>query len=368
MNCGDQQRAGLTKRLRKQDYTFVICVDLLTFDPRTPSTSWRSTRSPSPRSGRTSRCSTRSGGTSGRTTTITACCSAGRTASPRTPTRSPAGSSGSQRRAARDRPARRTTQLRHGWPGREDRLESAQPAHRPCGRSLHHEAVRTDRPGSRPPGGEHAGQVDHRRIAGLRLTLRLGPRCPLGLRGRERLCHIALSAMSLPRRSAHRSLIRRVSRRRQILYPFGWPEWGGHHSPLNSQIPSCAVIEPIARHLGIPYGWLPLIRRSQPTGREPLQAPHGLVPSARSGDCLGVSEQQDRLPRPCPFASRIAQRLYGLGVWSKRLVGVWEPAPGCDTACEVRDLFDGVAVLGVGAHSGFIPSSGPLSSPTGPLP
>jgi hypothetical protein len=41
-------------------------------------------------------------------------------------------------RATRDRPARRATQLRHRWPGRQDRLEGAQQAHRTYGRDVHH--------------------------------------------------------------------------------------------------------------------------------------------------------------------------------------------------------------------------------------
>ena len=49
-----------------------------------------------------------------------------------------------------DRPSRRAAQLRHRWPGCEDRLEGPQQAHRARGCGVHHEAVRTDRPGSRP--------------------------------------------------------------------------------------------------------------------------------------------------------------------------------------------------------------------------
>ena len=80
---------------------------------------------------------------SGRTTTIMACCSAGRTAGLRTLTRSRGGSSSWPRRLAPgDRPARRAAQLRHRRAGREDRLEGAQQAHRARGRGVHHEAVR----------------------------------------------------------------------------------------------------------------------------------------------------------------------------------------------------------------------------------
>ena len=39
---------------------------------------------------------------------------------------------------------------------RQDRLEGALQAHRACRRCVHHEAVRTDRPRSRPRGCEHA--------------------------------------------------------------------------------------------------------------------------------------------------------------------------------------------------------------------
>ena len=58
--------------------------------------------------------------------------------------------------------------VRHSYAtaaGREDRLEGAQQAHRPRRRRLHHEAVRPDRPGSRPPGREHPRRADHRRAA-----------------------------------------------------------------------------------------------------------------------------------------------------------------------------------------------------------
>jgi hypothetical protein len=41
---------------------------------------------------------------------------------------------------------------------------------------------------------------------------------------------------------------------------------------------------------------------------------------------------------------------------------------GCDTACEVSHLLDRIAVLGICAHSSFIPSGGPFSPPTAPLP
>ena len=136
--------------------------------PRTPSTPWRSTRSPSPCSGCTWRCSTRSGKDFGPDYHDTAGCSAGRTARRRTPTRSLAGSSGSPRRwAARNRPARRTPQLRDRRPEREDRLEGAQPAHRPRRRCVHHAAVRADRPGSRPRGCEHLADLI---VGGLLVT------------------------------------------------------------------------------------------------------------------------------------------------------------------------------------------------------
>jgi hypothetical protein len=54
----------------------------------------------------------------------------------------PVQAAGGGGRAARDRSARRSAQLCDCWPGREDRLESAQPAHRARGRGCHHEAVR----------------------------------------------------------------------------------------------------------------------------------------------------------------------------------------------------------------------------------
>jgi hypothetical protein len=47
----------------------------------------------------------------------------------------------------------------------EDRLEGAQQAHRSRGRGVHHEAVRPNRPGGRPPGHQHARAADHRRLA-----------------------------------------------------------------------------------------------------------------------------------------------------------------------------------------------------------
>jgi hypothetical protein len=163
------------------------------------------------------------------------------------------------------------------------------------------------------------------------------------------------------------SLIRRVSGSRQIPYPFGWPGWGGHCSALHSQVPSCAVIEPVARNFGVPQGWLPLICRSQPTRREPFQTPHGLVqtraavtasgsPSNRTG-----SQARARSP-PASLKSR-----YGPGARSKRFDRVREPAPGCDTAREVSHLLDRIAILGIGTHSGFVPSGGPFSTPAGPL-
>jgi integrase len=45
--------------------------------------------------------------------------------------------------------------------------ESAEPAHRARRRGVHHEAIRPDRLGSRPPGGKHARGADHRRVTDL---------------------------------------------------------------------------------------------------------------------------------------------------------------------------------------------------------
>ena len=55
-------------------------------------------------------------------------------------------------------------QLRHRGPRCEDRLEGTEQADRPRGPGVHHEAVRTDRPGGRPPGRQYARGADHRRI------------------------------------------------------------------------------------------------------------------------------------------------------------------------------------------------------------
>ena len=89
---------------------------------------------------------------------------AGRQASPPRHHHAPVQEARRGGRAARDRPARRTTQLRHRGARCKDRLEGAQQAHRPCGRGLHHEAVRPDRPGSRPPGGQHPSRAHHWRL------------------------------------------------------------------------------------------------------------------------------------------------------------------------------------------------------------
>ena len=48
---------------------------------------------------------------------------------------------------------------------REDRLEGPEQAHWARRRRLHHEAVRPDRSGSRPPGRQHTRRADHRRGA-----------------------------------------------------------------------------------------------------------------------------------------------------------------------------------------------------------
>lgn len=45
-----------------------------------------------------------------------------------------------------------------------------------------------------------------------------------------------------------------------------------------------------------------------------------------------------------------------------------EPAACRDAACDMSDLLDCIAVVSIGAHSSFVPSGGPLSPPTGPLP
>ena len=114
-------------------------------------------------------CSTRSARTSGRTTTTTASCSAGRTASLRTPTRSPADSSGSPRHA--DLPEIDLHDVRHSYAtaGRNAKIDwkalSKRIGH--CRRRVHDEAVRADRPRSRPRGCEHARRADHRRPARL---------------------------------------------------------------------------------------------------------------------------------------------------------------------------------------------------------
>jgi hypothetical protein len=70
----------------------------------------------------------------------------------------------------------------------EDRLEGAQQAHRPRRCGHHHEAVRADRSGGRPPGRQHLGRIDPRRGAHLRRGHRRCRPCrpgPSGQRGRR---------------------------------------------------------------------------------------------------------------------------------------------------------------------------------------
>lgn len=52
-------------------------------------------------------------------------------------------------------------------PGCADRLEGGQQAYRARGRGIHHEPIRSGRPGGRSPDGEHAGGADHRRLVPL---------------------------------------------------------------------------------------------------------------------------------------------------------------------------------------------------------